>query len=90
MLSKSHKSYWNGISAILMDTNEEKHLKVDIILESIADVGLSDNEKPNITEIWQHPSEGIITFKVYGSDDEFDLSEYPEYHEQIYNALTNV
>lgn len=48
------------ISAILIDTNEQKHLSVDIILNTSEDQGLSEAEKLCIKEIWQHPQEGII------------------------------
>ena len=78
---------WGEISAALADTSEEKHMKVNIIISTPQDQGLSDSEKPVITEIWQHPIEGIITFKLQGSDEEFDLIDYPEFLEQIADGL---
>lgn len=89
-MNKNHFSYWNGISAFLMNTSESEHLQVNIIIDTPEDQGLSDNDKMVITEIWQEPKEGIITFKIYGSDEEFDLSEYPELFEQIYNYLSGI
>ncbi len=75
------------ISAFLMDTDEDNHFVTNIIIDTPEDLGLSDNEKMIITEIWQHPQEGIITFKIEGCEDEFDLSEYPELLEQIYKTI---
>ena len=89
-MNKNHVSYWNGISALLMNTSESEHLQVNIIVDTIEDQGLSDNDKMVITEIWQEPKEGIMTFKIYGSDEEFDLSEYPELFKQIYNYLSDI
>ena len=89
-MNKNHVSYWDGISALLMNTSESEHLQVNIIVDTIEDQGLSDNDKMVITEIWQEPKEGIMTFKIYGSDEEFDLSEYPELFKQIYNYLSDI
>lgn len=62
---------WKEISAALANTSEEEHMKVNIIVSTPEDQGLNDNEKPVISEIWQHPTEGIITFKLQGSDEDF-------------------
>lgn len=78
---------WREISAALADTSEENHMKVNIIISTPQDQGLSDSEKPVIVEIWQHPIEGIITFKLQGSDEEFDLIDYPEFLEQVADEL---
>lgn len=78
---------WNRISAQLMDTDEENHCSCYIILSTPEDQGLSENDKNVMTEIWQHPTEGIITFKIEGNDSEFDLSEFPEFWEQVYEEL---
>lgn len=78
---------WKEISAALANTSEEEHMKVNIIISTPEDQGLSDNDKPVITEIWQHPTEGIITFKYQGDDTEYDLSEYPEFFEQVADGL---
>ena len=86
-LSKGHTSYWNGISTFLIGTSEDYHLRTNIIVETDEDMGLSDNEKLRISEIWQEPKEGIITFKFYGSDEEFDLSDYEDLYEQVYTYL---
>lgn len=84
---KSSQDYWGKISAQLMDTDENKHRFCYIILSTPEDQGLSENDKNVMTEIWQHPVEGIITFKIAGNDSEFDLSEYPEFWEQVYEEL---
>ena len=78
---------WDKLSALLMDTNEDIHLKAKkdeiLVLETDEDMGLSDLEKNRLSEVWQHPTEGIITFKMEGSNQEYDLSEYPEFVQQI-------
>ena len=83
----SEDALWREISAALANTSEEEHMKVNIIVSTPEDQGLSDNDKPVITEIWQHPTEGIITFKLQGSDEEFDLSDYPEFFAQVADGL---
>ncbi len=84
-------SLWDKLSALLMDTNEDKHLKAKeddiLVLETNEDMGLSDLEKNHLSEVWQHPSEGIITFKMEGSNQELDLSEFPEFIPQVYNHV---
>lgn len=80
---------WNRLSALLTNTSEGVHLKLvkPIILETNEDLGLSDLEKLELIEIWQDFYEGIVTFKLKGSNEEFDLSDYPELVEQIYEKL---
>jgi hypothetical protein len=81
--------YWNYLSSLLNNTSESVHSVINppIILDTIEDLGLSDLEKLAVNEIWQDHIEGIITFKVEGSNEEFDLTDYPEFIEQIYNKL---
>ena len=81
--------YWNYLSSLLTNTSESVHSVINppIILDTIEDLGLSDLEKLAVNEIWQDHIEGIITFKVEGSNEEFDLADYPEFIEQIYNKL---
>lgn len=87
LTEKQAQLSWNKLSALLMDTNEDIHLKAKkdeiLVLETDEDMGLSDLEKNRLSEVWQHPTEGIITFKMEGSNQEFDLSEYPEFIHQI-------
>ena len=82
---------WHKLSALLMDTSEDIHLKAReddiLVLETDEDMGLSDLEKNRLTEVWQHPTEGIITFKMGGSNQELDLSEFPEFIPQVYNHV---
>ena len=84
---------WHKLSALLMDTSEDIHLITKendiLVLETNQDMGLSDLEKNRLSEVWQHPTEGYITFKLEGSDQEFDLSEYPELIPQIYNHVVD-
>lgn len=76
------------LSALLMDTSEEQHMKCDIYLETSEDCGLSDLEKIHVTEIWQHPTEGIIMLYVDGVG-ECELEDYEECIPQIYKELAN-
>ena len=84
-------SVWDKLSALLMDTSEDLHLRAKeddiLVLETDEDMGLSDLEKNHLAEVWQHPSEGIITFKMEGSNQEYDLSDYPEFIPQVYNHV---
>lgn len=80
---------WKNISWYLKDTNEALHMHVHIPVDFDENQGLSELDKLTINEIWQHPTEGIITFKLYGSNDEFDLSEYPQIWEEVLNYLSN-
>ena len=57
----------------LMNTSAENQIKVDIVLETDETFGLSTNDMLRIVSIWQHPSEGIITFVLNGGKEiEFD------------------
>ena len=76
----------NLLSALLMDTSEEQHMKCDIYLETTEDCGLSELEKMHVTEIWQHPTEGIIMLMVEGVG-ECELEEYEDFIPQICNKL---
>ena len=76
----------NLLSALLMDTSEEQHMKCDIYLETSEDCGLSDLEKNHVTEIWQHPTEGIIMLMIEGFG-ERELEDFEECIPQIYNEL---
>ena len=76
----------NLLSALLMDTSEEQHMKCDIVLQTSEDCGLSDLDKMHVTEIWQHPTEGIIMLMVEGVG-ECELEDFEECSPQIYNEL---
>lgn len=80
---------WGNISWYLRETDEIVHFEVHIHVDLEESQGLSELEKPEIVEIWQNPTEGIITFKLYGCDEEFDLSEYPQIWEEVLNYLSN-
>lgn len=64
----------NYVSRLLMDTSEEKHVKIEACLYEDGAFGLSSSDMPWVTQIWQHPSEGIITTTIDGEN--FDPSEY--------------
>lgn len=57
----------------LMFTSEDNQMKVDILLETDETFGLSTNDMLRIVSIWQHPSNGIITFVLNGGEEiDFD------------------
>ena len=62
----------NYLSRQLMDTNEDEKMDVDIIVDVEDAMGLSSLELPNITKMWQFPTEGIIIFETIGGVYEFD------------------
>ena len=76
----------NLLSALLMDTSEEKHMKCDIVLQTSEDCGLSELDKMHVTEIWQHQTEGIIMLMVEGVG-ECELEDFEECIPQIYKEL---
>jgi len=80
---------WNKLSSLLTNTSEKVHalLVEPIVLDTNEDLGLSGLNQLELTEIWEDFLEGIITFKLYGTDEEFDLGDYPELVEQIYEKL---
>lgn len=70
-----------------MDTSEEKHMPIDVVLETSDDCGLSCNEKLHAVEIWQHPVEGIINLKIEGVEEPQEIENYTECLPQIYDAV---
>ena len=50
------------LSKRLMDTSEDNKLECDIVLETEDCCGLSSLDMPWIIAMWQHPTEGWITF----------------------------
>ena len=76
----------NLLSALLMDTSEEQHMNCDIVLQTSEDCGLSELEKMHVTEIWQHPTEGIIMLMIEGVG-ECELEDFGECIPRIYNEL---
>ncbi len=77
--------YRNSISALLIDTSECNHLKVDIPLEPEGTFGLSTLQMPYVEEIWQH--EGIIMLKMRGEKEPIELEKYEDCLPQIYGYL---
>ena len=62
------------LSAILMDTCEEKPIHCNIIIGEEQAMGLSSLQMPTIISAFQLPSEGIIYFNIEGFHEpvEFD------------------
>lgn len=65
----------NYLSRQLMDTNENEKMDVDIVVDVEDAMGLSSLELPNIIKMWQHPTEGWITFETYGGG-EYDFDDW--------------
>ena len=65
----------NYLSRQLMDTNEVDKMEVDIVVDVEDAMGLSSLELPNIIKMWQHPTEGWITFETYGGG-EYDFDDW--------------
>jgi hypothetical protein len=65
----------NYFSRQLMDTNEVDKMDVDIVVDVEDAMGLSSLELPNIIKMWQHPTEGWITFETYGGG-EYDFDDW--------------
>ena len=62
------------LSAILMDTCEEKPMHCNIVIGEEQAMGLSSLQMPIVTGAFQLPSEGIIYFNIQGFNEpvEFD------------------
>jgi hypothetical protein len=79
----------NYLSRQLMDTNENDKLEVDIVVDVEDAMGLSSLELPNIIRMWQHPTEGLITFETYGGG-EYDFDDWTTRElVQIMNDFSN-
>lgn len=52
------------LSRKLMDTSEDNKLRCDIALDTHECFGLSSLNMPWVTSMWQHPTEGYITFDL--------------------------
>lgn len=57
------------ISKFLIDTNEQHPLKCSITIGQDEAVGLSTSKIPTICELFQIPGEGIIYYKLEGTED---------------------
>lgn len=63
------------LSAVLMDTDEDHSLSVDITLDIDNYSGLSTLDMPHITKCWQHSTEGWIYFKIDECDCTIDFDD---------------
>lgn len=52
------------LSSILMNTNQDNKFRCDIALDTRECIGLSSLNLPWVTSMWQHPTEGYITFDI--------------------------
>jgi len=83
------ESIRHNVSLKLMDTNKENPLKVYIPLEHGA-MGLSTLQMPTIVKLWQHPTEGLISFCYEDDPHEIDFDFLSiEDRVQIVNHLEN-
>lgn len=53
-------------SALLMNTDNEHHLKCNIIIGEDEAMGLSTSQMPRVIGVFQEPTEGIIWFYIEG------------------------
>lgn len=78
------------LSAILMDTCEEKPMHCNIVIGEEQAMGLSSLQMPIVTGAFQIPSEGIIYFNIQGFNEPV---EFDDMHKKdlikIYNVLSN-
>jgi hypothetical protein len=72
------------ISKFLIDTDEQHPLKCNIIVEEDEVFGLSSLQLPRICELFQIPGEGIIYYKLEGTND------FEEIETLTKSDLTNV
>ena len=75
-------------SRLLTSTSEDNPLLVNISIEVKDSFGLSSLNLPSLTEMWQHPSEGVITFVIDDVETDFDVM-YTDDLIYILNQLEN-
>ena len=75
-------------SRFLASTSEDNPLLVNISIEVKDSFGLSSLNLPRLTEMWQHPSEGWITFVIDDVETDFDIM-YTDDLIYILNQLEN-
>lgn len=75
-------------SRLLASTSEDNPLLVNISIEVKDSFGLSSLNLPRLTEMWQHPSEGWITFVIDDVETDFDIM-YTDDLIYILNQLEN-
>lgn len=68
MQEELNQSIRNFYSRNLIDTSSNNPLNVSITLTIPDTFGLSSNDMLRIEKIWQHPTEGYIDMKIYGSE----------------------
>lgn len=80
------------MSALLMDTSEEKPIECWIPIEPEGTFGLSTNDMLKVGRVFQQPSEGIIWLRLLGDDDYIEFDDFIETYgyevmESVYNEL---
>ena len=75
-------------SRLLSSTSEDNPLLVNISIDVKDSFGLSSLNLPRLTEMWQHPSEGWITFVIDDVETDFDIM-YTDDLIYILNQLEN-
>ena len=76
------------LSAILMDTSEEKPMMCSITIGESEAMGLSSNELPVVKSMFQQPSEGIIWFNIEDCEEPIEFDDMPL--EDIENILNSI
>lgn len=77
------------LSALLMNSAENIHYRVDIPLELEENQGLSTNDMLTIESIWQDRKEGIIMLKLIGIGEPKELEDFKECIPQIYDYMND-
>ena len=77
------------LSALLMNSAENIHYRVDIPLELEENQGLSTNDMLTVESIWQDRKEGIIMLKFIGVNEPKELEDFEECIPQIYNYMND-
>ena len=76
------------LSAILMDTSEEKPMECEIAIGEREACGLSSLELPTVVRAFQLPAEGIIYFQIEGMQEPTEFDDLPVHDLQtIYDGL---
>lgn len=78
------------LSAILMDTCEEKQMACRITIGESEACGLSSLEMPTVVSAFQLPTEGVIYFQIEGVAEPMEFDDIPTHDLRvILNELSN-
>lgn len=73
-----NKELREKMSAILMDTSEEKPMRINVTVGESEAMGLSSLELPKVESAFQMPSEGIIYFNINGCKEPIEFDNMAE------------